>query len=78
MGFPFVDFQTILSYEIKITLVTFFEFWLYSKPVAEDSEVGFFKRNSFLRFAFHLSVEGLPLYLEGGVSFPLSDPESND
>ena len=59
-------------------LPCFFEFWLDSKPVAEDSKVGFFKRNSFLRFAFHLSVEGLTLYLEGGVSFPLSDPESND
>ena len=85
MGFPFVDLQTILSIEIKITLVTLKAFALLLRVL-----VGF--QTSCRRlgggllqkkllpfcFAFHLSVEGLTLYLEGGVSFPLSDPESND
>ena len=68
MGFPFVDFQTILSFEIKITLVTLKAFALLLRVL-----VGF--QTSCRRLG---GVEGLTLYLEGGVSFSLSDPESND
>ena len=49
----------------------FFVFWLDSKPVAEvDSEVDFLIRNSFLRLAFLLCVDGLFLLLVGRVSLP--------
>ena len=42
-----------------------------SKSAAEaDSEVDFFDKNSFLRLAFLLSVDGLFLFLVGRVSLP--------